>query len=241
MAFNQLQRADHLPTQIAMQIGREISERRLVPGDRLPTEHALAKSFGVSRTVVREAIAQLRNEGIVESRQGIGAFVVDADRRRSIRIEDGALSPEEAFRGLFQLRAPLEVEAAGLAARHHTDEELAAVDAALDRMTGIGKWTPEGINADLEFHQALAAATHNEYFTMILGFVAGRVGITIGMARERIELDEIVTVTIAEHRAIRDAVAARDVAGARAAMRLHIRNAGVRLGLAFEGEEIDAP
>ena len=86
MAFDQLQRSDQLPTQIAMQIGREISAGRLVPGDRLPTEHALAKSFGVSRTVVREAIAQLRNEGIVESRQGIGAFVVDADRRRSIRI-----------------------------------------------------------------------------------------------------------------------------------------------------------
>jgi DNA-binding FadR family transcriptional regulator len=239
MPFNQLQRADQLPRQIAMQIGREISEGRLVPGDRLPTEHALAKSFGVSRTVVREAIAQLRNEGIVESRQGIGAFVVEADRRRSIRIEDEALTSHDAFRSLFQLRAPLEVEAAGLAARHHTAAELAALDEALARMSGIDKWTRDGINADLAFHQALATATHNEYFTMILGFVAGRISATIDLARERTELDEIVEVTIAEHRTIRDAVAARNVAGARTAMRDHIRNAASRLGLAFEGEEID--
>ena len=237
MAFNPLQRTDQLPTQIAMQIGREISAGRLVPGDRLPTEHALATSFGVSRTVVREAIAQLRNEGIVESRQGIGAFVVDADRRRSIRIEDEALASPDAFRCLFQLRAPLEVEAAGLAARHHTIEELAALDAALDRMSGSDKWTRDGIVADLAFHHALAVATHNEYFTMILGFVAGRVSATIDLARERIELEQIVEVTIAEHRAIRDAVAARDVPGARAAMRVHIRGAASRLGLAFDGEE----
>ncbi len=229
--FAQLQRADHLPTQLAMQLGREITEGRLQPGDKLPTEMVLAKTFGVSRTVVREAIAQLKHEGIVESRQGVGAFVVEPDRRVSLWIGDDALSGHEGFCRLFELRAPLEVEAAGLAARHHTAEELAELDDAMSKMEGIHKWTREGIVADLAFHRALAAATHNPYFGMILGFVAGRISSTIDLARARTTLEQIVEVTIVEHRAIRDAVAARDVGGARRAMHDHIHNAGFRLGL----------
>ena len=71
------------------------------PGDKLPTEHFLAKTFGVSRSVVREAIAQLRNEGLVETRQGVGAFVTERQARQSIRIEQGALSRKRQFSRVF--------------------------------------------------------------------------------------------------------------------------------------------
>ncbi len=232
--FGQLKRSEHLPARIAGHIGKEIAEGRIVPGDRLPTEHILAKTFGVSRSVVREAIAELRNEGLVETRQGIGAFVTEATGRGSIRIEQTALYDRESFRSLFQLRMPLEIEAAGLAAVHHDDDDLKKLDEALALMTGAAKWTGEGIVADLAFHRALAAATHNEYFPLFIGFIAERISLAINAARAAAILEEIVEITIAEHVAIRDAVVTRDPVKARLAMRHHLMGAAGRVDLTME-------
>jgi DNA-binding FadR family transcriptional regulator len=205
-----------------------------MPGEKLPTEHILAKTFGVSRSVVREAIAQLRNEGLVETRQGVGAFVTEALGRGSIRIEQADLHDRESFRSLFQLRMPLEIEAAGLAAVHHDDADLKKLDDSLAQMTGAEKWTDQGIVADLVFHRALAAATHNEYYPLFIGFIAERISLAINVARAAAVLEEIVEVTIAEHVAIRDAVATRDPLVARIAMRHHIMGAAGRLNLTLE-------
>lgn len=232
--FSQIRRGEHLPARIAAQIGREISEGRISPGEKLPTEHLLARTFGVSRSVVREAIAQLRNEGLVETRQGVGAFATEIERRQSLRIEQGDLSKRESFRDLFQLRIPLEIEAAGLAAIHHVPEELAKIDEALEQMTGAEKWTEQGIVADLAFHRAIAAATHNEYFPLFIGFIAERISLAINAARAAAILEEIVEVTIAEHVSIRDAVAGRDPVKAREAMRYHLNGAAARLDLTIE-------
>lgn len=232
--FSQIRRNEHLPARIASHIGREIAEGRILPGERLPTEHLLAKTFGVSRSVVREAIAELRNEGLVETRQGIGAFVMEAQGRGSIRIEQTDLYDRESFRSLFQLRMPLEIEAAGLAAVHHDETDLRKLDDALTQMTGAEKWTDQGIVADLIFHRALAAATHNEYFPLFIGFIAERISLAINAARAAAVLEEIVETTIAEHVAIRDAVATRDPLKARAAMRNHLEGAAARLNLTLE-------
>ncbi|MES5100268.1 FadR/GntR family transcriptional regulator [Agrobacterium sp. BA1120] len=232
--FSQIRRNEHLPARIAGHIGKEIAEGRILPGDKLPTEHVLAKTFGVSRSVVREAIAELRNEGLVETRQGIGAFVTEAKGRGSIRIEQNALYDRESFRSLFQLRMPLEIEAAGLAAVHHDDADLQKLDDALAQMTGAEKWTDQGIVADLVFHRALAAATHNEYFSLFIGFIAERISLAINAARAAAVLEEIVETTIAEHVAIRDALVTRDPLKARAAMRHHLIGAAQRLDLILE-------
>lgn len=232
--FNQIRRNEHLPARIATQIGREISEGRILPGDKLPTEHLLAKNFGVSRSVIREAIAQLRNEGLVETRQGVGAFATDIERRSGLRIEQGDLSDRQSFRSLYQLRVPLEVEAAGLAAVHHTSGDMARLDETLERMTGAEKWTDQGIVADLAFHRALAAATQNEYFLLFIGFIAERISLAINTARAHAVLEEIVEITIAEHVAIRDAVASRDPLKAREAMRRHMAGSVGRLNITLE-------
>jgi GntR family transcriptional repressor for pyruvate dehydrogenase complex len=232
--FNQIRRSEHLPARIAAQIGREITEGRIAAGEKLPTEHLLSKTFGVSRSVVREAIAHLRNEGLVETRQGVGAFAMDIERRQSIRIEQGTLNDRASFRSLFQLRLPLEIEAAGLAAMHHDAGDLAKVDEILSRMSGAEKWTDEGILADLAFHRQIAAATQNEYFLTVLGFVAERIHLAINAARADAVLEEIVEVTITEHAAIRDAIASRDPNRARLAMRSHLVGAASRIGLALE-------
>ncbi|SMD17078.1 FadR/GntR family transcriptional regulator [Rhizobium sp. RU36D] len=232
--FGQIRRSEHLPARIAGQIGREIAEGRIAPGDKLPTEHILAKTFGVSRSVVREAIAQLRNEGLVETRQGVGAFVTETSARQSLRIEQGELHDRESFRSLFQLRMPLEIEAAGLAALHHDADDLQKLDEALAQMTGAEKWTEQGIAADLVFHRVLAAATHNEYYPLFIGFIAERISLAINAARATAVLEEIVEITIAEHVAVRDAVASRDPLKARQAMRQHLLGAAARINLTLE-------
>jgi GntR family transcriptional regulator, transcriptional repressor for pyruvate dehydrogenase complex len=183
--------------------------------------------------VVREAIAQLRNEGLVETRQGVGAFVTER-QARLIRIDDGELQEKEGFRDLFQLRIPLEIEAAGLAALHHTADHLARLDASLALMTGSEKWTSEGIDADLAFHRAVADSTGNDYFAMFIGFIAERISLAINAARARAVLEEIVKVTIEEHVAVRDAIAKRDPHAARAAMRAHLLGAASRIELTLE-------
>ncbi|WP_152341633.1 FadR/GntR family transcriptional regulator [Pseudorhizobium flavum] len=232
--FNQIRRSEHLPARIAGQIGREILEGRIAPGEKLPTEHLLAKTFGVSRSVVREAIAQLRNEGLVETRQGVGAFATEFGQRQSLRIEQGDLTDREAFKNLYQLRMPLEIEAAGLAALHHTADDLARLDETLEQMTGAEKWTEQGIVADLAFHRVVATATQNEYFPIFIGFIAERISLAIKAARAKAVLEEIVEVTIAEHVAIRDAIVSRDPARARDAMRQHLIKAAGRLDLTLE-------
>lgn len=232
--FGQLRRNEHLPSRIASQLGRDIVEGRIRAGERLPTEHLLAKGFGVSRSVVREAIAQLRNEGLVETRQGVGAFVTDSTSRSFLRIEQDALHDRSSFRDLFELRVPLEVEGAGLAALHHDEQDLRKLDATLEQMTGADKWTEQGIVADLAFHRALAAATRNEYFELFIGFIAERISLAINAARATAVLEEIVEVTIAEHVAVRDAVKSRDPVKAREAMKLHLQGAAGRLGLTLK-------
>lgn len=234
LEFNQIHRNDHLPGRIAAEIAREISDAKLGPGDRLPTEHILAKTFGVSRSVVREAIAQLRNEGFVETKQGVGAFVTDPRQRLSIRIERSTLNDPDNFRDLFQLRIPLEIEAAGLAALHHTPEQMARLSVALSGMRNAAEWSKDGVAADLDFHRTIAEATRNDYFLMFLGFIAERISSAINIAFSRAIFGEILEVTIAEHAAIHEAIASRNATAAREAMRKHLLGAANRVNLELE-------
>jgi DNA-binding FadR family transcriptional regulator len=105
---------------------------------------------------------------------------------------------------------------------------------ALAEMSGSKKWTDTGIAADLAFHRALASATHNEYFPLVLGFIAERINQAINAARARAVLEQIVEITIDEHTAIRDAIYSRDPLQARDVMRHHIVQAASRVGLKLE-------
>lgn len=231
--FTQIPRTEHLPARIAAQFARQIQQGELKPGDKLPTENAMSKNFGVSRTVIREAIAQLRNEGMIETRQGVGAFVILRPTRH-IRLDDGAQMDGDGFRDLFQLRVPLEIEAAGLAATYHRAEHLRQMDEALVRMSVTDDGAGDGIVADLDFHRTIAGATGNDYFVQFLGAVSDRILQTIVASRERIRLDEIVAIVNREHTELRDAIAARDPVRARAAMRAHMAGSAERIALRLE-------
>jgi len=124
LKLDKVNRGPHLSTLVASSISREIAQGRLKPGDQLPTEAALATTFGVSRNVVREAIAQLRADGMVEARQGIGSFVLAPEQRAAIRIDRETLKEGQNMERLFELRCILEAESAALAAERRDQEHL---------------------------------------------------------------------------------------------------------------------
>lgn len=229
-SFVQITRSEDLPTRIATQLAARIHSGALAAGEKLPSELMLSKTFGVSRTVMREAIAQLRNEGLVETRQGVGAFVLDRQSRH-IRLDDADKMGPEAFRHLYQLRVPLELEAASLAAVHRTQAHLDALEASMDRMALPEDWTNGGVSGDIDFHRLIAEATGNDYFAQFVSAIAERIRHVILAGRVTRELDSLIAVTLQEHRAVLDAIHAQDPLAARAAMRAHMMGSAERTGL----------
>ena len=239
MKFDLLDRTPHLPSRIANALQAEIDKGHLKPGDRLPGEQALAETFGVSRNVVREAIARMRSDGVVQSRQGIGAFVIRDAASPILRIEPDTLSDRASFANVFEVRAMLEVRAAGLAAKRGTSAHKRAISAALERMRGADRWADGGVDADLEFHRAVALATGNGYIAKVVSFVSEHMRDSIMATRRRpsARLDAIVDITIAEHVAIHDAILAGAAAEARTAMERHIINAAARVGIEITADD----
>lgn len=220
-----------LPHRVAAFLSREIESGDLNPGCLLPTEQQLSEKFGVSRNVVREAIAQLRADGMVEARQGIGSFVLAPEQRAAIRIDRETLKEGQNMERLFELRCILEAESAALAAERREQEHLDAIKAALDRMSGEERWEDGSIDADLLFHREIARATGNSYIHTFISFVCEQIRRSIYYARQTNPLHDLVEVNVGEHVRIYEALVAGDPAKAEAAMRAHIIGAANRVGV----------
>jgi DNA-binding FadR family transcriptional regulator len=215
----------------AERIADEIVQGKLKPGERLPTEQRMVEALGVSRTTVREAVAALRADGLVVTRQGAGAFVAPDAPRRPFRLAVDGLPSVDDVLNVMELRASVEVEAAGLAAaratiaaRRKVARALTAIDAAIRR-------GENAIDEDFLFHLAIAKATGNAQFAHFLEylgrFIIPRQTIRVGAHHpegRRAYLDLFQT----EHRAIQAAIVGADVEGARDAMRRHLTNSQVR-------------
>ncbi len=198
---------------------------RLEPGDRLPTEQQMMASFGVSRTVVREAVAALKSDGLVVTRQGSGVFVQPDSTRRPFRLDSVGADTIHDVLHIMELRLCVEIEAAGLAAERHNKGQAQAIAAALDRADRAVSAGSETIAADFDFHRAIAVATNNPYHPRFLEFLGSfiiprqtvRIGLEKPAARQR-----YLTRVQAEHRRICDAILARDPGAARRASRHHL-------------------
>ncbi|GLS21887.1 GntR family transcriptional regulator [Labrys miyagiensis] len=234
LKLGKVNRGPHLSTLVASSISREIAQGRLKSGDQLPTEQQLAQTFGVSRNVVREAIARLRSEGRIWSQQGRGAFVADEPNATVLTIDFEALQQGDAFRSLFELRGILEVQAAALAARRRTEEDLSALEGALATMREAPYGSVTWLKTDLEFHKKVAAATGNAYMVQFLMFVSEKVRESILASGNQQRSEDLAAVTLGEHQRILDAIAAGDADEAQDAMRAHLHNAAGRVGLADE-------
>jgi GntR family transcriptional repressor for pyruvate dehydrogenase complex len=199
-------------------------------GERLPTEHELARGFAVSRPVIREALMRLRADGIVAARQGSGTFV---QRRPPDRIIAFA-KPQDlsAMLRAFEMRLAFEGAMARLAAERREASDIAALaehQETLRREMEAGAGMSPA--TDLAFHRAIAAATRNEYFLIVIdaigGAVLGQMGLALSITREKGL--ERARVVFGEHERIREAIRDGDGEGAEIAMRAHIDQAKRRL------------
>ncbi|MCI0756098.1 FadR/GntR family transcriptional regulator [Teichococcus vastitatis] len=201
-------------------------------GDKLPTEAVLAERFGVSRTVIREAVATLRTEGLLETRQGSGIFVARTRQELVFRFARSA-AWEQHLRSIYELRLGLEVAAAGLAAIYRTDDDLQRLEEALAVMA-----IPESRRAaDLRFHTALAAASRNEHYEGLLPLLAGELSVLIREAQRGCGVYKAPTgeFLVAEHRTIHEAILQQDADAARAAMEIHLHNSARRFDIEIRG------
>jgi GntR family transcriptional regulator, transcriptional repressor for pyruvate dehydrogenase complex len=238
LKLGKVNRGPHLPTLVASSLTREIAQGRLKPGDQLPTEQSLAATFGVSRNVVREAIARLRSEGRVWSQQGRGAFVSESTAASVLKIEHDDSQPVDAFIALFQFRSILEVQGTSLAARLRTEADLEHMREAIEAMATAIYGSVAWLNGDVAFHQAIAGATHNTYVMQVVGFVSERVRESILAVGEH-RSDDMAQVTEREHRRILSAIEDQDEVAARQAMQAHLAGAAKRVGLLPEWERAD--
>jgi DNA-binding FadR family transcriptional regulator len=229
---------EKLPSRVAALLYRDIESGLLNPGSRLPTEQSLAAQFGVSRNVIREAVAQLRADGVVEARQGVGAFILAPEQRVAIRIDRTALNQPGNMRDLFELRCILETQSAALAAGRRTKAQLKAIRQHLDRMQGEERWEDGSIDADLAFHREIARATGNDYIHTFISFVCEQIRQTIYLARRTNPLHDLVEVNVGEHIRIYDALADGNAVEACQAMRAHIIGAARRVGVSLPGGEM---
>lgn len=228
-----------LAQELVAELTRQIREGRIKCGEKLPTESEIMEAHGVSRTVVREALSRLQASGTVETRHGIGTFVLDTSSPGGFRIDPATIVTLRDVMAILELRIGLEVECAGLAARRRSAEQLAAMRAALDTFNRASH-ASDAVAADFQFHLQIALATGNRYFTDIMNHFGTSI-----IPRTRLDSARIAHADRQqyharlrhEHEEIYEAIARQDVDAARAAMRLHLTNNRERLRQAHEEAE----
>ncbi len=207
---------ERLSDQLAGLLGAQIGSGALRPGDRLPTEQQLALAHGVSRTVVREAVHQLKSRELVRSRQGSGVYVEAPPLNQALAFDPSVLESLQAVVHVVEVRRVLEGEIAALAAERATRTQVAGLRRALKAIDEAAAAGRDGVDEDLAFHRTIGEATGNPQFSHMIGFLEQylRVGMRITRRNEARRQDFMDAVRI-EHRAIVDAIAARDPARAR--------------------------
>ena len=221
----------NLAGEVVKRIADAIRGGWLEPGARLPTEQELMAALGVSRTVVREAVAALRADGLVTTRQGSGAFVAADASRVPFRIDPEGLSSIDDVLEVMELRLAIEVEAAALAAERIAPARLGPIKRALGAVEAALRKGGGAIEEDFAFHRAIATASGNTRIADLLEFlghhVIPRQSVRVSLTspnEQRRYLQRIQE----EHGRILDAIGKGDPAEARKAMRTHLTRSLVR-------------
>ena len=220
-----LVRVERLSEMVAGTIGRRIVSGKYKPGETLPTEPKIQAEFGVSRTAVREAVRLLAAKGLTASRPKIGTRVrptvdwnmLDSDILRWQLDQD----PSEAFiHSLFEMREIIEPAASSLAAERATEAELEIMSVAMDGIQNEARGSPEQIKADVEFHLSILEASRNPMLRSVGAMIQSALSITFSLGWRTVMAKDAVL----QHRAVCDAIRARDSETAFLAMRRLLRN-----------------
>jgi len=221
-AMYKIVRTSRLYEQIVQQVEDSIHKGSLKPGDQLPPERELAQQFGVSRTAVREAVKALREKGLVEAYPGRGTFITDGTSYSIKQSLDRMLKVGQAEGSgfLVEVREILEPEIAALAATRADEETITEMKEAIEVMDEAKRDPDTYIEADLDFHLALAEAAANP---LILSLIDSIVGL---LRQQRIGIFQVEGGPGRgqyHHKRILEAIEHRDSAGAREAMKAHLR------------------
>lgn len=227
-----IRRPRGLVPEIVDALSQDIRDGRLMPGDKLPTESALVERFDVSRTVVREAISRLQASGLVETRHGIGTFVIEPREVGTFRIAPEDFATAADVIEVLELRISLESEAAYLAAQRRTDENLRVMEQALAAFQDSITHDSDAVPSDFQFHMEVSRATGNRHFAELMTYLG-----TMIIPRTRIKTAQqapegrlaYLQRVHGEHERIFEAIRAQDAEAARSAMRTHLSNSRERL------------
>lgn len=241
-------RTTSLSQRVVDGIFERIADGALKPGDRVPPEPVLMQEFGVSRSVVREAISRLQAGGLLRTQQGVGSFVLSPKVELPPLQQTGTELKFQQKLAMLELRLSLEPEAAALAAQRRTTEQLSAMERALDDFDTQHTTGEATAEADYRFHELLAQATGNEYFSHVLRALSSATIPRQAAARRgggssasasaakaarfgesSPELRAGKEITAQEHWAVLEAIRRGDAAGARAAMFMHLNNSRERM------------
>lgn len=222
-----------LTTMIVQWLQQEIEQNRLTAGSKLPTEKQLCAQFGVSRSVVREAISQLKSDGLVNSRQGLGVFVNERSARQTFRLSATVLDDKESIEHIIELLVAFESAAAQHAALRRTPDDLKKIRRALIGMEYAIAHDKPGDGEDYAFHQAICDATYNPHFIALNEYLEQHVRGLIRKARTNTVTHHqaLVTAVQEEHQAIFEAIRRGDAAAAAHAAQTHLQNAARRLDI----------
>lgn len=216
---------------VAEKLKEMILREKLKAGDRIPTEAELCEIYGVSRTVIREAIIGLRSEGVLIARQGIGVFVAE-EREPRFEVDWSAIRTLPKTIAVTELRLAIETEAAGLCALRRTKAEAADIRRRMEKFAVV----PEDLKStnvlyDYQMHLAIAKASKNPHIYQLLKYMAPAVMPKVKLAaivddRSKHAYYRMVND---EHERIVSAIDKRDDAAARTHMRAHLTAAIMRL------------
>lgn len=220
--FPRIAREPRLSDKVADLLLRTITAHELNPGERLPSERELSEQFGVSRTVIREAVRALATKGIVEVRSGSGVRVaaVDAAASESMRLYLRGRGRFD-YRGVHEVRTMIEVQIAGLAAARSTTADIVHLTRICEKMAQPTDDVETMSRRDVDFHRAIAEATHNPLYLIMLDSIGD---IMLEIRRATIGLPGRVMEALDAHRLILARIRAHDTLGAGEAMREHLED-----------------
>jgi GntR family transcriptional repressor for pyruvate dehydrogenase complex len=213
-----------LTEKVIIDLRNDIQSGALKPGMMLPTEPSLTQKFGVSRTVIREAVAALKAEGLLNPRQGAGVFVLAPTKSNGSLFEFDNAQISDVLE-ILELRMAVEIEAASLACARCSAAHQAKIFEALQEMILQVEKGGSAVKADYEFHRAIAEATNNCKYKEFLEFLGDKTIPRAQLQLKPIESDSQTTYMsqiLDEHHRIYEAIAMRDAKMARQAMRDHL-------------------
>lgn len=221
-----IERPERLSDQVADLFMEQIKEGLFKVGDSIPSEASLSKQFGVSRTVIREALARLKYEGVLESKRKTGAQIGSLANLLTFRLDVGAEVSSQELTALYELRAALEGDAAALAAERRSEKQISVLKNHFENIAQAIRTDKDYSKSDAAFHQTIADASGNIYLRDFTNFLSDQLSFLIARATERVKRQSNSLTQIQnEHEDILNAIVSGDPLQAREAAREHLRNA----------------